>query len=211
MLYRPLMSKRLRKEEKIGLLEKLPLFESCTDRELGDIASIMVEAERPAGTVLTREGRDGGLMFIIVEGTAEVVASDGTEASKVVNRLKAGDVVGELALIDGRARSATVRATSTIRVLDRVRRFQRLGAKIAEVRPQPPSGPVAAGPRRREPDELDGAANAGPEARPTTPQLSLRPVVPPRRLRRGPRRPSRPYRSVRCCYRPGTASPTPGH
>src|SRR5579862_3083510 len=109
------MAKMLRKDEKVDLLGRLPLFENCTQKELGDIASIMSEAERPEGTILTREGQDGGVMFIIVDGTADVVASGTT-----ITKLRAGDVVGELSLIDGQARSANVVATSSIRVLQLV-------------------------------------------------------------------------------------------
>jgi CRP/FNR family cyclic AMP-dependent transcriptional regulator len=115
------MSKRMRKEEKIGLLAGLPLFESCTRRELGEIASIMIEAEKPAGSYLTREGQDGGLMFVLVEGEAEVLAHDGARNHQVIGRLQPGDVVGELSLIDGRSRSATVRAVTNVRLLEIVR------------------------------------------------------------------------------------------
>ena len=103
-----------RREPGIELLGQLMLFESCTKKELGQIASIMVEAERPAGTFLTREGKDGGLMFIIVDGTADVVAGNG----QVLGKLKAGDVVGELSLIDGKVRSASVVASSPVQLLE---------------------------------------------------------------------------------------------
>lgn len=108
------MAKRLRKQDRIELLGRLRLFETCTQKELGQIASIMVEAERPEGTYLTREGQDGGLMFIIVDGTADAVAGNG----KVLGRLKAGDVVGELSLIDGKVRSASVVATGPVQLLE---------------------------------------------------------------------------------------------
>jgi CRP/FNR family cyclic AMP-dependent transcriptional regulator len=116
--YRPHMSMRMRKEDKIEVLASLPLFESCTKRELGDIASIMIEVERPAGTYLTREGQDGGLMFVVVDGRAEVLAHDGDRNHKVIGRLGSGDVVGELSLIDGRARSASVRSVTDVRLLE---------------------------------------------------------------------------------------------
>lgn len=113
------MPKRLRKVEKIELLSRLPLFESCTKRELGDIASLVVQASRPAGSVLTREGQDGGVMFVIAEGTAEVVSNlSGSGRRKVLGRLWPGDVVGELSLIDGQARSASVVATSDVVLLE---------------------------------------------------------------------------------------------
>ena len=114
------MAKRLRKEDKVELLGRLALFDNCTQKELAEIASIMVEAERPAGTLLTREGQDGGLMFIIVEGTADVISGDpgDPDHSTVISHLKEGDVVGELSLIDGRTRSASVVATSPVQVLE---------------------------------------------------------------------------------------------
>ncbi len=114
------MAKRLRKEDKVQLLGRLALFENCTKKELAQIASIMVEAERPEGAYLTREGQDGGLMFILVEGTADVLTGDGPKARsrKVIGRLTEGDVVGELSLIDGQVRSASVVATSPVQVLE---------------------------------------------------------------------------------------------
>jgi CRP-like cAMP-binding protein len=118
--YRPDMAKRLRKEDKVELLGRQMLFESCTRKELGEIASIMVEAERPAGTYLTREGQTGGLMFLIVEGTADVVAGGGADGqtARILGRLQAGDVVGELSLIDGMARSASVVASTPVHLLE---------------------------------------------------------------------------------------------
>lgn len=113
------MPKRLRKDEKVERLAGLPLFESCTRKELGDIASIMVETERPAGAYLTRQGQDGGLMFVIVDGSADVVTgSDGSARERVIRRLGPGDPFGELSLIDGHARSASVRAATDVRLLE---------------------------------------------------------------------------------------------
>ena len=108
----------LRRKDKIAILEGLPLFETCDRKELDDVAAITVEAERPAGTLLTREGRDGGLMFVIVSGEAEVLAGGRGRDGKVVGTLGPGDVVGELSLIDGKVRSATVRAVTDVRVLE---------------------------------------------------------------------------------------------
>lgn len=117
------MATRLRKEEKAELLGRLPLFENCSKRDLGEIASIMVEARKPAGSYLTREGQDGGLMFVLVEGEAEVLAGEDQGSPgpgggrRVIGRLRSGDVLGELSLIDGHARSASVRAVSDVTVL----------------------------------------------------------------------------------------------
>lgn len=107
------MVTRFLQRDKVEILSRLPLFETCTKRELGSIASLTVDTERAAGTILTREGRDGGLMFVIIDGEAEV-ERDG----KVIKRLGPGDVIGELSLIDGLPRSANVRAVTQTRVLE---------------------------------------------------------------------------------------------
>jgi CRP/FNR family cyclic AMP-dependent transcriptional regulator len=112
------MSKRLLKREKIGILERLTLFEECSPRELNDLAAITVESNRIAGSFLTWEGRDGGLMFVIVEGEAEVLTGNDVKGYTRIGMLGPGDVVGELSLIDGRVRSASVRATTDVELLE---------------------------------------------------------------------------------------------
>lgn len=107
------MAKRLLKREKVELLSQLALFETCTQRELGRIASISLQCHRPAGTVLTREGQLGGLLFIILEGEAEVL-----KGTRRISSLGPGDVIGELSLIDGQGRSASVRAVSDVELLE---------------------------------------------------------------------------------------------
>jgi CRP-like cAMP-binding protein len=107
------MQSRIRKREKVEILSRLALFESCSQRELGQIASISIEANRPAGTILTREGQTGGLLFVIIDGKAEV-----TSRGKRLGELGPGEVVGELSLIDGQGRSASVFATTDIQLLE---------------------------------------------------------------------------------------------
>jgi CRP-like cAMP-binding protein len=116
------MVTRFLQRDKIAILSRLPLFERCTKRELAAIASATVDTEKPAGSIMTRAGRDGGLMFVLVDGEAEVERN-----STVIKRLGPGDVVGELSLIDGRPRSANVRAVTDVRVLEFARDdFRRL-------------------------------------------------------------------------------------
>ena len=91
----------------------MPLFAACNKKQLGQVAAVTVPAEFKKGTVMTRQGAAGGLAFIIVSGRAEVVR-DG----KRLALLGPGDVVGELSLIDGQPRSATVTATSDLEVLE---------------------------------------------------------------------------------------------
>jgi len=95
------------------LLAHMPLFSACNQRELGQVAALTVPAEFPAGSLLTRQGATGGLAFVIGSGSAEVV-----RGGKRLARLGPGDVVGELSLIDGEPRSATVRALTDMEVLE---------------------------------------------------------------------------------------------
>lgn len=98
---------------RIELLGRMPLFSACSQRQLAQVAALTVPAELKKGTVMTREGATGGLAFIIATGRAEV-----TRAGRRLARLGPGDVVGELSLIDGEPRSATVTATSDLEVLE---------------------------------------------------------------------------------------------
>jgi CRP/FNR family cyclic AMP-dependent transcriptional regulator len=86
------------------LLEGMPLFSTCTKRQLAQVAALTVQADLPKGTVMTHEGAIGGLAYLIATGQAEV-----TRNGKRIARVGPGDVVGELSLIDGKQRSATVR------------------------------------------------------------------------------------------------------
>jgi len=98
---------------KVELLGRLPLFSACSTRQLVQVAALTVPGELPAGTVLTRQGAAGGLAFVIASGRAEV-----TRAGKLLATLGPGDVVGELSLIDGEPRSATVVAVTDLEVLE---------------------------------------------------------------------------------------------
>jgi CRP/FNR family transcriptional regulator, cyclic AMP receptor protein len=101
------------RERKVELVSSIPLFSNCSKRELAQVAALSVPAELKKGTVLTREGADGGLAFVIANGRAEV-----TRGGRRLARLGPGDVVGELSLIDGMPRSATVTASSDMEVLE---------------------------------------------------------------------------------------------
>lgn len=103
---------KLRKNAKVELIRKIPLFKHCSSRELGEIATIADELDLKEGTKLTREGKAGLEFFVLVEGTADVVMGE-----KSVNTVRPGDFLGEIALITGGPRTATVKATSPVHVL----------------------------------------------------------------------------------------------
>ncbi|HWF50013.1 MAG TPA: peptidase domain-containing ABC transporter [Solirubrobacteraceae bacterium] len=68
----------------------------------------------PFGAVIVREGEDADGMYVIVEGTARVLTVSETGEEVPLNLLEAGDAFGELALLDGGPRTATVRARAPV-------------------------------------------------------------------------------------------------
>ncbi len=103
---------RLSRRTKVDLLRRIPLFAGCSRAELEAVSHVADELRFPAGRVLMREGSPGRELIVLVEGEA-TVARDG--ATLAVRR--GGDFVGELALVTGRPRTATVTASTDIQTL----------------------------------------------------------------------------------------------
>ena len=102
----------LRRDAKVELLKKTPLFAGCSKSELRELAKTADELDLREGTVLIREGRPGREFFVLIDGTAEV-----TKKGKKIADLGPGDWLGEIALITDSPRTATVTATSPVDVL----------------------------------------------------------------------------------------------
>jgi CRP-like cAMP-binding protein len=100
----------------------VPLFSGLSRRHTKKLAERADEVEFRKGEVVVEAGARGGSFFVIVEGEARV-----TKSGRTVARLGPGDFFGELALLDGGPRSATVTAATpllTIRIFKRA--FDRL-------------------------------------------------------------------------------------
>jgi CRP-like cAMP-binding protein len=106
----------------VAHLRKVAFFEGFNDNELHRVAELAEEVDAEAGAELTDQGRPGQTAYVIVEGTAAVeVGGD------VINTVGPGELVGEMSLIDHRPRTATVRATTPMRLLAfDATRFRRL-------------------------------------------------------------------------------------
>jgi CRP-like cAMP-binding protein len=99
------------KQDLAELLTEVAQFSRSTKRERQTIARNAQAAELPAGTDLVREGEPGDALFLILEGEA-VVRREGHD----VGRVGPGSHFGELAILDGAPRSATVVAATDVRV-----------------------------------------------------------------------------------------------
>jgi CRP/FNR family transcriptional regulator, cyclic AMP receptor protein len=102
----------INQSDKMERLEAVPLFQECTRHQLRAVARIAGLFDAPADTVLIRAGEPGEEFFLIVDGTARVHVS----ARKRL-RLRSGDFFGEMSLLDGGPRSATVVAETALRLL----------------------------------------------------------------------------------------------
>jgi CRP-like cAMP-binding protein len=91
-------------------LSRVPLFEELEAAELQSIADSMHEANVPAGAIVTAEGGPGDGFFVIDSGEAEVGIEGKPRAT-----MTAGDYFGEIALLLGSHRTATVIATTDLR------------------------------------------------------------------------------------------------
>ena len=89
------------------VLKKVPLFSGLDDRELGQIAATMRERRFSPGDTVTQEGAGGAGFFIVEEGEADV-SVEGEQRGTIA----AGDYFGEIALLTGSDRTATITAKS---------------------------------------------------------------------------------------------------
>ena len=96
----------------IDLLAQIPLFKGCSKDELRRIDRAATRAEYPAGAVLCQEGTVGRELILILDGEATVERS-----GKTVARVGPADFIGEMSLLDGGPRSATVTTTTPVNAL----------------------------------------------------------------------------------------------
>jgi CRP-like cAMP-binding protein len=90
----------------------VPLFASVSGKGLRAIVSAADEFDEPAGAVLVREGDRRRELFVLISGTARV-----SLGGRRVRTLGPGDFFGEIALLSGGSRTATVTATSDVRLM----------------------------------------------------------------------------------------------
>ena|SRR5688572_3362088 len=93
-------------------LQRVPLFSGFDEDELRRVAELSRIIEAPVGTVVTQIGDAGESFFVIIDGMAAVRTPVGAGS-----QLQPGDFFGEMSLLDGEPRSATIVATTDLRLL----------------------------------------------------------------------------------------------
>jgi small-conductance mechanosensitive channel/CRP-like cAMP-binding protein len=97
------------------LLARVSLFRGLTDDERSDLADNMLPRQFGLGDVVIRAGDPGRSMFVLVEGVLEVsIPSKDGDAPVKVGRIRPGDFFGEMSLLTGDPRSATITAASGV-------------------------------------------------------------------------------------------------
>jgi CRP-like cAMP-binding protein len=100
-----------------ALLADVPLFSGLSNRHLRRIAAVAEDRRYPVGRPIVQQGARGDPFFVIVDGEAKVTMG---RSSRAAVRLRAGDFFGELAVLDGGPRTASVVAVmpvSTLRIM----------------------------------------------------------------------------------------------
>jgi CRP/FNR family cyclic AMP-dependent transcriptional regulator len=95
-----------------AVIATVPLFESLSRRHLRKIAGLTSTVEYDAGDTVIQEGEPGDAFFVAVSGQARVLSG-----GKMLHRLIPGDHFGEISLLDGRPRSASVVAETPLSLL----------------------------------------------------------------------------------------------
>lgn len=97
---------------RLPAIRPVPIFRSLTKAALFQVARASAEVTYDPGAIVVREGDPGDSLCIITEGNVEVRVGE-----RVVTRMTVGDFFGELSVIDGKPRSATVVAIDEVVLL----------------------------------------------------------------------------------------------
>jgi len=99
------------------LLRRVPLFEELSDSELERVAQVAIPRSFPRGTRVFHEGDQGDACYIVRTGSCRVTREHPDGRAITLANLGPGAIFGELAMLDGEARSASVEATEDTELL----------------------------------------------------------------------------------------------
>jgi CRP/FNR family transcriptional regulator, cyclic AMP receptor protein len=110
------------KKQLVTALASVPIFEGLSMRHLRRVAGVAEVADYMEGASVVRQGDEGDSFFVVLTGEAKVTVN-----GRTVNRVVPGDHFGEISLLDGGARTASVVSETpmTLLMIDR-RSFAKL-------------------------------------------------------------------------------------
>lgn len=124
----PEQKPRRTRRETATALSVVPLFAGFTKRDLSRLAEETDVVSFPAGKPIVEEGMLGETMFVVMSGQAKVL-----RGTRRLGTVRPGDFFGEVALLDGAPRSASVVAETP---LVAIRLFRRTLFRMLEAQPQ---------------------------------------------------------------------------
>ncbi|HEY1514967.1 MAG TPA: Crp/Fnr family transcriptional regulator [Solirubrobacteraceae bacterium] len=95
-------------EDTIALLHRVPVFSALTPDELARVAQVVVPRRFEAGEIVFKEGDEGSTCYVVRSGRARAVREHPDGRSITLAHFGPGDIFGEMAMLDGERRSATV-------------------------------------------------------------------------------------------------------
>jgi len=127
--------------DKIMLLKGIEIFESLSVSELAAIASVVEEIDCTPGEVIIQEGTVGDTMYLVVKGEVSVIKDLGEINEIEIDRIKAGDYFGEMALFEDAVRSVSIRIEEACRFMvlhkqefkELVREYPQIALEICKV------------------------------------------------------------------------------
>jgi CRP/FNR family cyclic AMP-dependent transcriptional regulator len=113
----------------MAVLGAVPLFQDLSNKQLRKVVDLAEVARFMAGATLVKQGDIGDSFYVVLTGEAKVVAN-----GRTINRMVPGDHFGEISLLDGGPRTASVRAeTEMTLVIITQKGFLALLAKDPEI------------------------------------------------------------------------------
>jgi sigma-B regulation protein RsbU (phosphoserine phosphatase) len=100
-----------------NLLARIPFFTDLPQDELDRIMAQLEIVNLKSGEILFREGDPGENMYIVVSGDLEILMAPDTDNELILNRVPQGEYIGEMSLVTGAPRTASVRAHGDVVLL----------------------------------------------------------------------------------------------
>jgi small-conductance mechanosensitive channel/CRP-like cAMP-binding protein len=110
--------KKIEEQQRVAaLLRSIPLFAPIAERNIRSLAGTLQPRTYSSGEYLVHQGEDGGSFYIIERGKVEVLVADPEGCQTKVAELGSGKFFGEMSLLTGEKRSASIKALGDVEVL----------------------------------------------------------------------------------------------